>query len=71
MPGELVTTTQLPREPSDDYTEDYEEDLEPSPYPPMSPQHDNNMVLQEEFSDTTMLDSVILPAIASVRARVL
>lgn len=55
---------------SDDYDEDYDDDLDP--YPAMSPQHDNNKHLQEEVpvSDVTMLDSVILPAIASVRTSV-
>ena len=50
---------------SDEY-EDYDDDLDP--YPAMSPQHDNNKHLQDEIHvpDITMLDSVVLPAIASV-----
>jgi len=39
------------------------------PYPPMAPQHDNNRHLQD-FPDTAMLDSVVLPAIASLFPRV-
>lgn len=34
------------------------------PYPPMAPQHDRHM---SDLPDTAMLDSVVLPAIASVR----
>lgn len=46
----------------DDEDEDYGELLEGSqPYPPMIPQHDHMAIV-----DTAMLDSVVLPAIASV-----
>lgn len=44
------------KELSDEYDEDYEdEDLPPPPQP-----------VEDELPDTTMLDSVVLPAIASV-----
>lgn len=49
----------------DDEEEDYGELLDSEPYPPMAPQHDNNRHLQD-LPDTAMLDSVVLPAIASV-----
>lgn len=49
----------------EDEEEDYGELLEQEPYPPMAPQHDNNRHLQD-LPDTAMLDSVVLPAIASV-----
>lgn len=49
--------------------EDYGELLEPGPYPPMEPQHDNNRHLQD-FPDTAMLDTVVLPAIASVSLKI-
>lgn len=48
----------------DDEEEDYGELLEPQPYPHMEPQHDKHM---QDLPDTAMLDSVVLPAIASVR----
>lgn len=55
----------------DDEEEDYGELLDPEqgstrgePYPPMEPQHDRHM---QELPETAMLDSVVLPAIASVR----
>ncbi|KLO12067.1 Pkinase-domain-containing protein [Schizopora paradoxa] len=50
----------------DDEEEDYGELLEGSqPYPPMNPQHDHMAM-----PDTAMLDSVVLPAIASLFPRV-
>ena len=49
----------------EDEEEDYGEVLEPGPYPPMEPQHDSNRTLQD-YPDAGMLDSVVLPAIASV-----
>lgn len=49
---------------ADEEEEDYGELLDPEPYPPMAPQHDRHMT---ELPDTAMLDSVVLPAIASVR----
>lgn len=49
----------------EDEEEDYGELLDPEPYPPMAPQHDNNRHLHD-LPDTAMLDSVVLPAIASV-----
>ncbi|KAI5115709.1 hypothetical protein M0805_004055 [Coniferiporia weirii] len=54
---------------ADDEEEDYGELLDPEPYPPMAPQHDNNRHLQD-LPDTAMLDSVVLPAIASLFPRV-
>ncbi|TDL20899.1 Pkinase-domain-containing protein [Rickenella mellea] len=65
-PSEATNTHAPTREPSDEY-EEYDE-LEP--YPAMAPQHDNNRILQEDLADTTMLDSVVLPAIASLFPRV-
>lgn len=44
--------------------EDYGTVIESEPYPPMAPQHDRHMT---DLPDTAMLDSVVLPAIASVR----
>lgn len=44
------------KEPSDEYDEDYEDEDLPPPPPPV----------EDELPDTTMLDSVVLPAIASV-----
>ncbi|PAV22855.1 Pkinase-domain-containing [Pyrrhoderma noxium] len=58
----------------DDEEEDYGELLDPEqgstrgePYPPMEPQHDRHM---QELPETAMLDSVVLPAIASLFPRV-
>ena len=51
----------------EDEEEDYGEllsEITETPYPPMLPQHDRHMT---ELPDTAMLDSVVLPAIASVR----
>ena len=50
-------------EDDDEEEEDYGEVIEGAPYPPMAPQHDRHMT---ELPDTAMLDSVVLPAIASV-----
>lgn len=52
---------------SDEYADDEDDDYGDSVYPPMPPQHDKNMHIQQmEVPDTAMLDSVVLPAIASV-----
>ncbi|EJC98668.1 Pkinase-domain-containing protein [Fomitiporia mediterranea MF3/22] len=51
----------------DEDEEDYGELLGSEPYPPMAPQHDRHM---SELPDTAMLDSVVLPAIASLFPRV-
>jgi hypothetical protein len=69
MPGESVTPKNGPtqREPSDEY-EDYGEHYEDA-YSSRSQilQEDRGeATLEDELPDTTMLDSVILPAIASV-----
>jgi serine/threonine-protein kinase 24/25/MST4 len=60
------------REPSDEIY-DYEEAYRPDPYPAQHvvaarPAAQNHVLthLDEDLPDTTMLDSVILPAIASV-----
>lgn len=47
----------------DEDDEDYGELLDPQPYPHMEPQHDKHL---QDLPDTAMLDSVVLPAIASV-----
>lgn len=48
----------LTREPSDEYDDDYEDQDDVANGPPPS---------DDDLPDTTMLDSVVLPAIASVR----
>lgn len=55
------------REPSDEYDDDYED--EPNGYPPPAATNGRPPV-DDELPDTTMLDSVVLPAIASVCLRV-
>ena len=50
------------REPSDDYDDDYED--EPNGYVAGA---NGRPPVDDELPDTTMLDSVVLPAIASVR----
>ena len=52
---------------SDEYV-DEEDNYGDAVYPPMAPQHDKNMHIQQQVDipDTAMLDSVVLPAIASV-----
>ena len=50
------------REPSDDYDDDYED--EPNGYVASA---NGRPPVDDELPDTTMLDSVVLPAIASVR----
>lgn len=53
-------------EDDDEEEEDYGQVIESGePYPPMEPQHDRHMT---DLPDTAMLDSVVLPAIASVSA---
>ncbi|KAH8101044.1 Pkinase-domain-containing protein [Phellopilus nigrolimitatus] len=65
-----VQTNSVTHPLADDEEEDYGELLEPGePYPPMALQHDNNRHLQDP-ADTAMLDSVVLPAIASLFPRV-
>lgn len=59
------------REPSDeydDYDDQYVDDTYPSPRD--APQQKPSQVLDDDLPDTTMLDSVILPAIASVSASI-
>lgn len=58
---------QVQREPSDEY-EGYDDTYEDSYPSNMSAVHDkmDDLHLDDDLSDTTMLDSVILPAIASV-----
>lgn len=48
----------LSREPSDEYDDDYED--------PVTDPRAQNVPVDDELPDTTMLDSVVLPAIASV-----
>lgn len=50
---------------SDEYV-DEDDEYGDAAYPPMPPQHDKNLHLQQDIPDTAMLDSVVLPAIASV-----
>lgn len=69
MPGEPAVTKNGPihREPSDEY-EDYGEPYEDAYLSPsqMLQESRGQVPLEDELPDTTMLDSVILPAIASV-----
>lgn len=62
---------QVQREPSDEY-EGYDDTYEDSYPSNMSAVHDkmDDLHLDDDLSDTTMLDSVILPAIASLFPRV-
>lgn len=56
----------LSKEPSDEYDEDFE-DHDAEEYPPPSDITARQPATDDELPDTTMLDSVVLPAIASVR----
>ena len=78
-PAHTSVSLQLEEEDEEDYGEllDQQEELpnedddetgssdgrRQGPYPPMAPQHDRHM---SDLPDTAMLDSVVLPAIASV-----
>ena len=66
--GQSPLATRIsPQERESSESNDIEEYDDLEPYPAMEPQHDNNKILQEDLLlDTTMLDSVVLPAIASV-----
>jgi serine/threonine-protein kinase 24/25/MST4 len=66
-PDASGTKQSIQREPSDDY-EDYEDQYEyPKPDGVQTKTEELPLDREDEiFSDTTMLDSVILPAIASV-----
>jgi len=73
MPGEPATPKNGPiqREPSDEY-EDYGEQYEDaySSHSQIMQEGRGQVPLEDELPDTTMLDSVILPAIASLFPRV-
>jgi hypothetical protein len=65
--GSRSSRRTVQREPSDEY-EDYD-DQYPDPYPSQGSvvqQKLGQVQLEDDLPDTTMLDSVILPAIASV-----
>jgi serine/threonine-protein kinase 24/25/MST4 len=55
------------REPSDEVYDEYEDQYLAHPAAVLHGQPNAHAQLDEDLPDTTMLDSVILPAIASVR----
>jgi serine/threonine-protein kinase 24/25/MST4 len=64
-----LSQSHQPRQPSDEYDDDYDDQYTEA-YPDPADLIEgkmNNAHLEDELPDTTMLDSVILPAIASVR----
>ncbi|KAG6911279.1 hypothetical protein DXG01_002118 [Tephrocybe rancida] len=63
------TQRSIQREPSDDY-DDYDDQYVDSPAKPDPLQTMEDLHVDDELPDTTMLDSVILPAIASLFPRV-
>jgi serine/threonine-protein kinase 24/25/MST4 len=54
-----AATAEIEREPSDEYDEEYERDYAYG--------HEGGASGDDDLADSTMLDSVVLPAIASVR----
>lgn len=60
------TATGAARQPSDEYDDDFDDpDADGFPAPGQPGNH--IVAVDDELPDTTMLDSVVLPAIASVR----
>ncbi|KAK7063925.1 hypothetical protein R3P38DRAFT_3382642 [Favolaschia claudopus] len=78
MPADNVRNSQhssvsVPREPSDEYDDEYDDQYTDYGHAPGAAQLSdklNQVQLEDDLPDTTMLDSVILPAIASLFPRV-